>query len=89
MFPAPTLPWTGHTGLGHRRFFNSAWPLSMKELRLSKLGSNSSTQTGYGLATNTWLRKHHYFGWLEDEGTDNEHFHFQVRRGHTIRLEEE
>ena len=32
--------------------------MSTKELRLSKSGSNSSTQTGYQLATNTWLRKH-------------------------------
>ena len=27
-------------------------------MSLSKSGSNSSTQTGYRLATNTWLRKH-------------------------------
>ncbi len=27
----------------------------------------------------------HYFGWLEAEGTRNEHYHFQVRRGKTIR----
>ena len=32
--------------------------MSTKELCLSKSGSNSSTQTGYRLATNTWLRKH-------------------------------
>ena len=57
-FPAPTLPWPEHAGLGHLRFFNSDWPLSTKELRLSKSGSNSSIQTGYRVATNTWLRKH-------------------------------
>ena len=28
---------------------------------------------------------HHYFGQLEHEGKRNEHFHIQVRRGHTIR----
>ena len=27
-----------------------------------------------------------YFGWLEGEGTRREHFHFQVRKGHTIGL---
>ena len=32
--------------------------MATKELRLSKSGSNSSTQTGYRLGTNTWLRKH-------------------------------
>ena len=32
--------------------------MSTKELRLSKSGSNSSTQAGYALAANTWLRKH-------------------------------
>ena len=83
MVPAPTLPRTGHTGLGHLRFFNSDWPLSTKELCLSKSGSNSSTQRGYALATNTWLRKHllqhndsadlwsvnFRVGWLQDANT--------------------
>ena len=32
--------------------------MSSRELHLSKLGSNCSTQAGYRLATNTWLRKH-------------------------------
>ncbi len=27
----------------------------------------------------------HYFGWLEAEHQRREHFHFQVRKGHTIR----
>lgn len=29
----------------------------------------------------------HYFGQLEHEGKQNEHFHWQVRKGHTIGLE--
>lgn len=27
----------------------------------------------------------HYFGWLEAEHKQREHFHWQVRKGHTIR----
>ena len=53
MFPEPTVPWNLHAGLRHLQFFNSAWPLWTKQLRLSKSGSNSSTQMGYRLATNT------------------------------------
>ena len=29
------------------------------------------------------LGTEHFFGWLEAEGTDNEHFHFQIKKGTT------
>lgn len=32
-----------------------------------------------------WVTEH-FFGWLEQAGTPDEHFHFQLRRGMTITI---
>lgn len=40
---------------------------------MEQLGQPSPSSGGYVTAK--------FFGWLEQAGTDNEHFHFQLRRG--------
>jgi len=40
---------------------------------MEELGQPSPGSGGYVTAK--------FFGWLEQTGTDNEHFHFQLRRG--------
>lgn len=42
---------------------------------MTELGQPSPSSGGYVTAK--------FFGWLEQAGTDNEHFHFQLRHGQT------
>ena len=55
MFAEPTLPWNVHAGLRLLRFvkFGLALVDEIERTASLEIGSNSSTQVGYCLATNT------------------------------------
>lgn len=59
---------------GHSKDFNNKVAVIQLILQLAD-DSCSPFPTSGGWATT------YFFGWLEDAGTENEHFHFQVRHG--------
>ena len=63
-----------HNGIDDPHHFGDAYDVRSKDL-------DTVTKQQFLAELNNLLPKDKFYYFLEDEGTDNEHFHIQVRKG--------